>query len=299
MNPRWSASRLACMKQCLVSYKNTYINDFVMTGGKVADVLDKGTCAHEVCEWYDSSKTEEELRKYMIEHMAKFDFDKEKYDLSLMIPRFLAFWRTQVASREAQGFKVVKEGWKNFQIGSVKNWVGALDLVVEKDGEVFVFDYKTGGTAKISPEYQRQLMIYALAKGQEYGYDFDQIVDKVHVALFFPIAGLKDEEQTDPAIAEKNALKSLKSLVLKKEDLEALVLEVEKASAETDITSWNDVDGMTGNMGFWCSWCPYVGSVASQSAHKDFTPCQLSYDSGCRSLRGVKFQKKHEVSKKR
>ena len=296
-NPRWSSSRLSSIGQCSTAYINTYINELVMVGGKTADVLDKGTAAHEICEWYDSTKTEDELRAEVDRVVALHNYDKDKYDLKLMVPRFMAFWNQFVRPKEADGYKVIKEGWKNFRIGNTGPWVGALDLVVRKGDDVHIIDYKSGGSAKLDKGYLKQLMIYALAFGHENKWTVEQMAANIKVYLFFPIAGLKEEEQTDPLVAEKQAMKNLKSSSLDAQDLEDLVREIEVEVLRDGVTDWSKKTGMDGSMGFWCSWCPYKGSVRSQSDHPGFIPCELTYNEDFRSSRGVKFIPKEEAKR--
>jgi hypothetical protein len=65
---------------------------------------------------------------------------------------------------------------------------GRLDGYFETDdGEYIILDYKTGKTAK-SSTYKDQMMLYALAIGQEKGLTLEEVTQKVKIYLFFPFA---------------------------------------------------------------------------------------------------------------
>jgi hypothetical protein len=275
---------------CLLRYKLQYQDEFIPVGSEPAAVSEKGLVFHEIAEQMTSSMSYEDLIRVAQERLSVAQFDTEKYPVIKSFPRFWQFWEKQVKSREALGFVVSKEGWQNFSIGKVDNFVGAIDLMLRgADGTIYIYDYKSGGTAKISDEYARQLMIYALAAGQKMGYDLETIVDKIHCSLFFPLAGLKDEELTDSTVAAKASLKNLKTLEFTVDDLKGVINKVNEVYDATELTDWTKVDGMSGDISYACSWCPFCGSIKSQSKCDNFTPCELSYKSGMRSQRGISF----------
>jgi hypothetical protein len=296
MNPRYSASRLSCFEQCKVKYYNDYILEVVGHGGKSVDVQAKGLDCHEIMENFDSTKTFEDLCDMIKAKQSAAEYDIEKYDLLKSAPRLWSFWQTQVKAREDLGYKTSKEGWKNFSISKAGQFVGAIDLCLYgPDGDVWIFDYKTGGTAKMSDEYGRQLMIYAIAIAQQEGIPFDQIPDRIHLALVYPMAGVKDEEATDPEVAEKMMLKTIKTLNYTKADLEGVVQFVDGVVDGTSGTDWEAIDRtMDAKMGFYCSWCPYIGTIKSQSEIEGFKPCDLTYKNDYRSQRGLTFITKAE-----
>jgi hypothetical protein len=297
-NQRWSASRIGCYNQCPVRYKNVYINELVAVGGKKADVTQKGTDFHEIAEWMESNKDYEDLVFYTKSKLKDATYDTEKYPVLKTMPRFWQFWEKEVKAREALGFKYVKEGWQNFSIGKCKQFVGALDLCLYgPNGEVYIFDYKSGGRAAISDDYARQLQIYALAIGERLGYDIPKIIEKTKCALFFPLAGLKDEEATDPLVAAKMMSKSLKYLELTENGLNDTIEAINAVVDGSEKTDWKTIGEMDGKIGYYCSYCEFIGSIKSQSEQKTFTPCTLSDNSGLRSQRGIKCITKAESKK--
>jgi hypothetical protein len=295
MNPRWSASRVSTYKSCKLKYKTTYIDEFVATGGTDADVTQKGLSIHEIAEWYDSSKSYDELVAFAQSHLDKADFDQEKYPVIKAMPRFYQFWEKNVRALEALGFTLTKENWEHFEINNAK-FVGALDvlLINPSTNEVRIFDYKSGKKAAINDDYRTQLLIYCLAIGQRLKMTPAEIVKNVKCYLFFPLAGITDEE-SDSAIASKMMLKSLKELKYKEQDLRDVTEELTKIIDASNAEDWSTVDGMSGSLSYACGWCPFAGGLKSQASHDSFTPCELSYKQGLRSSRGVKYVLKSEL----
>jgi hypothetical protein len=296
-NPRWSSSRLSTFNDCVLKYKNQYINEIIQIGGKEVAVQRKGLDFHQIAEWMESIHDLNDLKKYAANYLKDATYDTEKYNVAKSMPRFYRFWETQVMMREALGWTYAKEGWQNFTIKNGNKdlgpFVGAIDLALYgPNGEVFIIDYKSGSSAKISDDYARQLMIYALAIGQKKGYDNAVIAEKIKLALFFPLAGLKDEEDTDSKVCEKAVLKNLKTLEYTKEDLEKTIQEINDIIDKSEDTDWKSITGNDGKLSYSCSYCPFIGSIQSQSKLKEFTPCDASYKAGLRSQRGIKFVKK-------
>jgi RecB family exonuclease len=268
-------------------------------GGATIEVQAKGLDCHEIMENFDSTKTYDDLVRMIQEKQSSADYDTEKYDLLKSAPRLWRFWQDQVKSREDLGWKTAKEGWKNFHISKAKSFVGAIDLCLYgPNGEVWIIDYKTGAQAKMSDDYARQLMIYSIAIGQQLGYSLDDIPEKIHLALFYPMANVKPEEESDPTICEKEMLRNLKVLEYTRFDLDGVIEFVDSVVDGTTHTDWENLDPVKdANMGYWCSWCPLLGSVKAQSKVESFKPCELTYKSGSRSSRGLKFITKAEAKK--
>jgi RecB family exonuclease len=294
MGKNWSASRVATYKTCKLQYKYKYIDEIYPVEDYSAEAASKGTSFHEIAEFMDSSKSYEDLVAFAKSHLENADFDTEKYPIIKTMPRFWEFWEHRIKQSEALGFTLSKENWEHFTIADTK-FVGAIDvlLINKSTGEVKIYDYKSGGTAKVSDDYKRQLTIYALAIGQRLGYDIPTIVKKISTFLFFPLAKIENEEATDSTVARTAMLKSIKELKLRIEDLTSLVEELRVLIAESNSSKWDELKTDDASIGFYCSWCPYLGSIPEQcDGDAAFLGCRLTYLQGLKSPRSMKFARK-------
>jgi len=311
-NPRYSPSRVGCFNDCQLKYFYQYLAEFVPVGGPPVDVQAKGTDLHEVMELFDSGKTIDDLTDMIREKQKAAEYDTSKYDHMRSIPRLWQFWTKHVKVKEDAGWKVKKEGWLNMDWASFSKrvtktrmkevqMVGAVDLMLvsqerKKDDRRYeVIDYKTGGTASISPDYARQLMIYGLLIAEKYGIPYEEIPDRVSLSLFFPMAKVKDEEAVDEAVAEKEMLRNLKELKYTREDLDEVVKKVNDTISATNSTDWEKMDPkVIASMKFSCNWCPFLGSTPDQGPD-GFRGCELTSLQGKTTPEGVKFMTKADA----
>jgi hypothetical protein len=286
MNPKWSASRFGTWLGCKQKYKLNYIDELVVVG-RDAEVTTKGLSFHQIAENMDSSKTEADLYKMAQEVLGTFDFDKEKYPVIKAIPRFYMWWQEYIKKYEDQGYTLYRENWENSKIDD-QPLVGAIDvlLINEKTNDVRIYDYKTGSTAKISG-YENQLLLYVYMIAKRLG-----ITDysKIQTYLFFPLAGLKDEDNDDPKkTTEKMMLKTMKQLVFSEQDVKDVITNFEGIIKETGKIDWKNFDPVqNATMSFACSFCGFVGHPKH---------CPLSYQSNCRFPRKATVMTKEESKK--
>jgi len=289
------------------------LDEIVMVGGPPADVAAKGTDLHEVMELFDSAKTYEDLTEMFRKKREGATYDVVKYDHMKALPRLWRFWCSEVKAREEGGWKVKKEGWTEMdwslfakrefktRMQAVK-MCGSVDLLLtsperkKADRKYIVIDYKTGGTASISEDYKRQLMTYGLLVAEKYEIPYAEIADRISLALFFPMAKIKDEESIDESVAEKEMLRNLKYLKYTKDDLDDLVREVNGVIAETGTRDWSKIDPIhDSELKYTCSWCPFNGSGPEQGEIPGFIGCPRTRERGYKTADGVKFVTKADA----
>jgi hypothetical protein len=286
MNNRWSASRFGTWLGCKQKYKLVY-NDELVVIGRDAEVATKGLAFHEIAEHMDSTKTEADLYEMAKEVLGTKDFDQEKYPVIKAIPRFYMWWQEYVKKYEDQGYTLYRENWENSKLDD-KPLVGAIDvlLINEKTKDVRIYDYKTGSTAKIAG-YENQLLLYVYMIAKRLGIsDYS----KLQTYLFFPLAGLKDENNEDPKkTTEKMMLKTMKQLIFTEQDVNDVITNFKNIINETESIDWDKWDAVqNATMSFACSFCSFVG----HSKH-----CPLSYASNCRFPRKAVVMTKEEAKK--
>jgi hypothetical protein len=287
-NPRWSASRLSTYKTCKLRYLNQYISEFFATGQEGVEVQQKGLVAHDIAEWLDSTKSYDELVAYAKQAIGDADFDAEKYPILKAMPRLYRFWEKRVKALEAIGFTTQRECWEHPRLFN-EEFTGAIDLILHNPstGEVVIYDYKTGKTAKISEDYQTQLTLYAVAVGQRLGYDIPTIVAKTKCYLFFPLSGVTDDEATDSSICERNMLKAVKELKLSEKLIDDTLESIQHIVDDSNTRDWSTVGELDGDISFACSWCPYLASTREQSDDPSFIPCTATLKQGLESPGGT------------
>lgn len=286
MNSRWSASRFGTYLGCKQKYRLTYIDDLVVIG-RDSPLATKGLAFHEIAEQMNSSRTIEDLNKIAESVLQEKNFDKEKYPVSKAIPRFYYWWKEYVSKYENQGFKVYRENWEN---GKIKDQplTGAIDMLLINDNtkEVKIYDYKTGSQAKIAG-YENQLLLYAYMVAKRLNIPENEISDKISTYLFFPLAGLKDEELTDEKIAEKMMLKTMKQLVFTNEDVSNVISSFEKIVEDSDSMDWNTTNAESiATMSYACSFCSFCGHIKL---------CPASHKSGLMFPRKAKVFTKQQL----
>jgi len=281
-NPRYSASRFGCFDSCKLKYKWVYVDEFVAVG-KQAELATKGLAFHEIAEAMDSSKSIDDLNDIAKGILEGMEFDQEKYPVIKAIPRFFLWWQEYIRKWESEGFVLEKESWQYSALEG-KSIVGAIDvlLINESTKEVIIIDFKTGSTAKVAG-YENQLLLYAYMMKNKLKTKYD----KIKTYLFFPLAGLKDEDVDNPDSVKKMMLKTFKEMIFSEDDVKDVLNNFKKIIKESDTTDWENLDLVqNSNMSFACSWCDFCG-------HPEY--CPVTYKSGMRFPRKAKIMTKAEL----
>jgi len=284
-NPRWSASRFGTYTGCKNKYNIVYQKELVVVG-KENSLAAKGLSFHEIAEFMDSTKTLKQLTSFAKKHLKDVTFDQEKYPVIKTIPRFYLWWQEYIKKFEEQGFELFRENWEYGKIDE-SPIVGAVDvlLINRKTKEVKIIDYKTASQAKIAG-YENQLILYAYLLSKRLKIKEEDITKKIETYVFFPMAGLKDEEATDTEIAQKMMMKSMKQLVYSLDDVDNTLAEFRGIIKESESIDWeksNPKDNAT--MSFACSFCDICGHQVL---------CPLSYEAKLRFPRKAKIYLKSD-----
>jgi len=284
-NPRWSASRFGTFKGCKNKYNIVYIKELVVSG-RESPLAAKGLSFHEIAEWMDSSKTLRGLTTFAKKKLKDATFDQEKYPIIKAIPRFYYWWQDYIKKYEEQGFELFRENWEYGKIDE-HNVIGAIDvlLINPKTKEVKIVDYKTSSQAKLNG-YENQLLLYVYLLSKRLKIKEEDITKKIETYGFFPLAGLKDEELSDPEIAKKMMMKNMKQLVYTIEDVDNALKEFRDIIKESDNTDWENIDPKeAATMSFACSFCDACGHQLL---------CPISYQAGLRFPRKAKIHLKSD-----
>jgi hypothetical protein len=284
MNNRWSASRFSCFTGCKQKYYLTYIRELVVIG-REAEVATKGLSFHQIAEEMDSSKSEQDLFTIAEKILDEANFDKEKYPVIKSIPRFYLWWQTYIKPYEDKGWTLSKENWENGKIDE-SPLVGAIDvLLISPDKkEAIIIDYKTAATAK-ADGYKQQLLLYTYMIAKRL-----KIKDytKIKCYVFFPLSGLKEENNDDPKkTTEIMMQKTMKQILFTSEDVDATISEFKQivdASSKTDWDHWDSTTGST--LSYSCSFCAFLGNKEC---------CPESYNHSFRFPRRAKVLTKLEA----
>jgi hypothetical protein len=285
-NQRWSASRFSTYQGCRQKYKLVYENELVVTG-RESDLAQKGLSFHEIAEFMDSSKSEEDLFNHAKQVLEIADFDQEKYPVIKSIPRFYLWWQTYIQPKINDGWTLSKECWENSKIDS-KDLVGAIDcLLISPDKKsVIIIDYKTASTAK-AEGYKDQLLLYAWMVAKRLKI---KKYENIQCYVFFPLAGLKEEDNSNPKkTTEIMMQKTMKQILFTEDDVNEVVSKFKNIIDETENIDWNLWDPeKNSSMNFTCSWCPFLGHIEY---------CPTSHNAGFHFPRRAKVMTKEESKK--
>jgi hypothetical protein len=264
----------------------TYEDQLVVIG-REAELATKGLSFHQIAEAMDSSKTEQNLYDLAKKILDEADFDQEKYPVIKSIPRFYKWWQTYIKANEDKGYTLHKENWENTKIGD-KPIVGAIDcLLISKDRKsAIIIDYKTAATAK-ADSYKSQLLLYSWMVANRLKIkDYTQI--KCYV--FFPLAGLKEEDNSNPKkTTEIMMQKTMQQILFTNDDVERVVTEFKQIIKDTETVDWKNWDpAKNSTMSFSCSFCSFLG-------HKEY--CPESYNKSFRFPRKAKVYTKQQLKK--
>lgn len=258
----WSPSRFGCYTQCPVKYKFTYI-DGLTTYGRAFDVATKGTCFHKIAEETQPGESYESVYARAEKTIAEYDFDKEKYPVIKAVPVFYKWWTTYVEPLVKAGFEIHKETWKNDVIAINTPLVGAVDLylVNKETKECYIFDYKSGGTPKMDDTYANQLTLYTYMLANELHLEGKEITDKIHRALFYPLADIAKIDITDDKAVEKRMLKDIVQLPLTYDEYNSKMHELIKIVETSDVKDWASLDLLReASVSYGCNFCEIAGS---------------------------------------
>lgn len=277
----FSVSRVKCFQTCPLQYKYKYVDCWKTSATKKSDDIQKGLALHETFEYFP--ETMEDAIALLHKNLESYPVNHELYSLEVLetgVKRYFNFWNNFVKPLLDDGYKAYKETWMR---GTISNepFIGALDLLLKKDDDTIIIDYKTASSINVSL-YKNQLLIYTYLNNN----DLSVAAEKTRLFVFFPLGKLKTGDEYGSDV--KSSLSCLKEIKFKKIDLITVVDEFQ-ASIET-ITSkdWNAVDTKDATLCFECKWCDYKGSVENENGFKG---CPLSYDVGERQSRGTRFFK--------
>lgn len=283
---KWSASRLKTYHACLLKYYYSYVKPYDPNMPANTEMASKGLAFHETAEQMVTGKTDQEMQAILDSKIEEYKVDRTLYPEDEALRRFMLFWKEFVATKEAEGYKVEKEGWANGEIEG-KPFCGALDLALykyKKDGSLehlVIYDYKTAKTAAAA-SYKDQLVLYAYLIGMTQGWSYQQIKDNVDLFIFFPFSTQKKENDYD------NMLSSVKRVNYTADDVEKIITGNISTIRESESIQWDKVNiDSLGQTNFTCKFCQFLGTVPDDS--NGFRGCKCSYDQGYRQVRGLKF----------
>lgn len=289
---KFSASRISCFASCKLKYKFQYVDNFTRYPDSSNEFADKGLCVHETVEKYNSNMSKEELFEILEQNIKKYNIDTEKYPVKYGIERFLVFWDNFIQPLINEGYVIKQEGWINGIIARTP-FYGALDLYLEKQGDensvTYIIDYKTGKSMQPN-SYKNQQLLYAYLKGKEKNWDYDTIVKRTKIIIFYPL-GEEKTKRWEVYSNEEKALLSAKEIVFDKNDLKKVIEDYYiKNLLEINKINFDTLTNDTGNIGHDCSYCPFSG--AKPNLEIGFIGCSKSLELG------VEFPEGYEIIKK-
>ena len=288
-NYPWSASRIGCFAECSLKYKLNDVEGWKSDAPVNTQLADKGSAFHKAAESYHTGMSEEDFRKNLAKyaeayHVNTTDPEKEfYYNYEPAIKKFFAFWKHFVEPREQHGYKVGQEQ-KVDNVINGEAFTGSLDLCIENDMEILIFDYKTGRSINVN-NYKDQQLLYAYMKGLERGWDIPEIAKKVRCFIFGPLI-----EDLQTKTVEQNMLRGVKEIEYTEEDLRHIIEDYYMKNID-DIHSmnWARARGKTQDF-HACQWCPYLGS--KENPETGFCGCKVTADLGFSTPEGVSFHSK-------
>jgi len=191
---RWSASRVKRYKSCELSYDLRYNQHLKNTNDTPQPDVEKGLMIHLFAELVAKAiiKNERVVKSILLKQVA------EKYDISIIdskayylaVDRVLAFFKTFKGGITTKKFEIVPEKWENWKIGK-NEFNGIIDLLLidKTTKEIYIIDYKSSKSKDMS-RHKFQLMIYTNYLFQNYNYNLESDLPKIHVGIFYPyVAG--------------------------------------------------------------------------------------------------------------
>lgn len=291
MNPKYSASRFGCYKGCLLKYKYTYVDELTDNGTRPFDLATKGLVFHKIAEETQVGESFDSIMERAKKVIDAHEYDKEKYPVEKSIPRFHYFWKNYVEKYVNEGYELYKEQWKNDTIAG-EPLCGAIDLLLvnksnlENDKPaVLIYDYKSGSSAKIG-DYSNQLTLYAYMMARELGIKIEDIPKKIKSFLFFPLAGLKNADDSTEEKMIKNTLKNILEYKFSVADFKSTISAFEMIVNDTKSRDWSLIDPIKDSkVEFGCSFCCFSG-------HPKY--CPVTYNAGVFFPHSAKIKTKQE-----
>lgn len=263
-SPTYSASRLGTFESCKLKYSLSYKRGYYAEETQQNVLTRKGVAFHYIAETYDPTWTPEALDKFRLETEQKYTLPEE-FSLVKPVKKFQAFHKDIIEKALSENGKVHKEIEFKFKINE-SNFTGKLDVLVENaDGTFHIIDYKTGKNANSASYYVGQMMLYVYAIHKQYNVPLENIVDRVSVSLFFPLADSDSEDY-------KKVFKKIKF------SSEILNQEINRYSGLIVQIEGNDWDEKEANLNKLCEFCPFIGRPQY---------CELSAKAGLLPTRGV------------
>lgn len=260
----YSASRISTFQGCKLRYALQYKKGYYAEETQQNVLTRKGIAFHTLAENYDPLWTDEQLDKFRLDLEEKYKIPEE-YSLALPAKKFKRFYDNELAVCAHNGGTVLKEVEFKFTLEG-HSFTGKLDVLLQyPNGEFKIVDYKTGKSSNTS-YYTAQMMLYVYATAQQYNIPREEIVDRISVQLFFPLAEITGEDLL-------NYTKVFKKV---KFSLATFDEEIEKFT--TEVKNIEGVWEPEANLTKLCDWCPFIGRAQY---------CDLSFKSGLLPTRGV------------
>lgn len=290
ISKNYSVSRLKAFDSCPLKYKYTYVDGWKVTGNTISNDIQKGLALHKTFEVHDASKNLQETYDTFETYLEQNPVDHNEYSKEYLltgVKRFFYFWKDFVAPLIEDGWSVKKEFWVRQEFHNVP-FIGAIDLLLKKDDEFIIIDYKTSASTGTST-HKSQLLTYAYLLNEDK--DFENIINKTKLYVFFPLGKLTKEYDNDA----DESLACLKKVKFTKTDLFTVIDSFKSMIdriLEKDWSTVTEKDGVVqfdrNGKPFACKWCPYAGSVDNGCGFKG---CTKSYEAGLRQNRTTKFEK--------
>lgn len=284
----WSASRIGCFAECTLKYRLNYVEGWKSNAPVNTQLADKGSAFHEAAEKYHTGMSKEEFVKILNDYIERYhvnttDPDKEYYFCyDNAIEKFIIFWDMFVSPKEKEGWKVLKETKVNNEIKGEK-FTGAIDLCLESDNEIIIYDYKSGKTINTN-SYKTQQLLYAYLKGLERGWDIAETSKRIKCFIFGPLI-----EDLKTKTMEQNTLRSLKEIEYTEDEMRDIIENFYIKNIDAIHTmNWARASGKKEDF-HACRWCPYLGSKPNG---KGFCGCKVTADLGFSTPEGIEFHSK-------
>lgn len=281
----WSVSRLKTYEGCKLRYALQYVDHWKAVGQPENELQGKGLALHETFEHYQSGTSYEDAEIILNENLKAHPVDEEKFNVREGLKRFCIFWKEFIEPKEKEGYVISRECEIKADDIKGESFIGYIDLLLEKEDSVIIFDYKTASTMNAGG-YMNQLITYAYMIGLRKGWDIKQIAEKTKLYVFFPLGKITAKKiKTD----EERALYSVKEIVFAASDVDAVVEGFLKDIDTIHETDFSAIDPeKDASYSFACNWCPYIGSIPTRDG---FPGCPTTYNRGCRQLPCVSFTK--------
>jgi hypothetical protein len=265
----WSASRIKKFHQCKNEYNLNY------NAGVRADwaspLTTKGSAFHFLAEHFLGNESlsfkdwEVKLREYE-SYGKKLDIDSINLsELEAAFENFKIFWQEFVITGQ---YKIHTEEKIEFLIDDMP-MQGIVDLVLIKDNNYTILDYKTSKSG--TGDHDLQLSVYVLAVHAKYAPDvpIKDFIKQVTIYIYYPYAQFK-----------KHQLENLKQIKLQWSDVDS-----GKDTILNTIEAIGEEKNWVPTVTYACQFCIFQGT--------EF--CLESAGKGYHRIRGLVFKQSGEV----